>query len=138
MTGDYCRFAIARDRVARIGGCAPSPRRAHSRRHFRRIAMRASTKLAAAVVLALSVMSGCTPYIPVKDDFGTSAVVPAGDTPPEFAEFNVYNPQVNQLLADQYCATPYQPLDDKSVAASTGRLVQARGRCQTHIPLIGQ
>ena len=90
-----------------------------------------------AVVLLSSVVAGCTPYIPVKDDFGTSALVPAGDTPPEFAEFNVYNPQVNQLLADQYCATPYQPIDDQSLGAAPGRLVQARGRCQTHIPLWG-
>jgi hypothetical protein len=90
-----------------------------------------------AVVLLSSVAAGCTPYIPVKDDFATSALVPAGDTPPEFAEFNVYNPQVNQLLADQYCATPYQPLAVQSLGASPGRLIEARGRCQTHIPLWG-
>ena len=44
---------------------------------------------------------------------------------------------VNGLLADQLCATPYQPLEEKSLAAASGRLVQARGRCQTHIPLFG-
>ena len=90
------------------------------------------------VVLILSpLMAGCTPYIPVKDDFGTSALAPAGDLPPEFAEFNVYDPAVNTLLADQLCATPYQPLEEKSLGAASGRLVQARGRCQTHIPLFG-
>ena len=88
------------------------------------------------MLLSLTV-AGCTPFIPVKDDFGTSALVPAGDIPPEFAEFNLYNPGVNGLLADQICATPYQPLEDKSVGAAPGRLVQARGRCQTHIPILG-
>ena len=90
-----------------------------------------------ALVILSPLMAGCTPYIPVKDDFGTSALAPAGDMPPEFAEFNVYDPAVNGLLADQLCATPYQPLEEKSLGAATGRLVQARGRCQTHIPLFG-
>ena len=89
------------------------------------------------LVMLSPLMAGCTPYIPVKDDFGTSALAPAGDMPPEFAEFNVYDPAVNGLLADQLCATPYQPLEEKSFGAATGRLVQARGRCQTHIPLFG-
>jgi hypothetical protein len=90
-----------------------------------------------ALVLLLPILAGCTPYIPVKDDFGTSALAPAGDIPPEFAEFNAFNPAVNTLLADLICATPYQPLEEKVLGASTGRLVQARGRCQTHIPLLG-
>ena len=87
------------------------------------------------VVSAL--VAGCTPYIPVKPGFATSALAPAGDTPPEFAEFNNLNPAVNTLLADQICATPYQPLEEKSLGASTGRLVEARGRCRTHEPLFG-
>ena len=87
--------------------------------------------------LVLLTLAGCTPFIPVKDDVGTSALVPAGDIPPEFAEFNVYSPAVNPLLADQLCATPYQALEDKSIGASPGRLVVARGRCQTHIPILG-
>ena len=90
-----------------------------------------------ALVLLPSIVAGCTPYIPVKDDFGTSALAPAGDMPPEFAEFNVYDPAVNRLLASQLCATPYQPLEEKVLGASTGRLVRARGRCQTHTPLWG-
>jgi len=98
-----------------------------------RIAMRALL----ALVLLPSIMAGCTPYIPVKDDFGTSALAPAGDMPPEFAEFNVYDPAVNLLLADQLCATPYQPIEEKTLGAAGGQLVQARGRCQTHIPLFG-
>ena len=90
-----------------------------------------------ALVLLPSILVGCTPYIPVKDDFATSALAPAGDIPPEFAEFNAYDPSVNRLLATQLCATPYQPIEEKVLGASTGRLVQARGRCQTHIPLFG-
>ena len=90
-----------------------------------------------ALVVVSAIVAGCTPYIPVKDDFGTSALAPAGDIPPEFAEFNVYDPGVNALLADQLCATPYQPLEAKTLGASSGRLIQARGRCQTHIPLFG-
>ena len=90
-----------------------------------------------ALVLLPAIVAGCTPYIPVKDDFGTSALAPAGDLPPEFVEFNAYDPAVNTLLADQLCPTPYQPLEEKSLGASSGRLVQTRGRCQTHIPLFG-
>ena len=90
------------------------------------------------VVLLLSALvAGCAPYIPVRDDFGTSAAVPVGDIPPEFAEFNAYDPGINPLLADQMCATPYQPMEDKFLAASPGRIVQERGRCATHIPFWG-
>jgi len=104
--------------------------------------MRAVLALVLLSVAVLSVMgAGCTPYIPVKDDFGTSALAPpmgsGGDIPPEFAEFNAYSPAVNGLLADQICATPYQLLEEQSLGAASGRLVQARGRCQTHVPLFG-
>ncbi len=105
--------------------------------------------LPAFVVLSIGV-AGCTPYIPVKDDFGTSALVlpaapslavrgaHASDVPPEFAEFNAYDPAVNRLLATQICATPYQPLEEKPLGAASGGLLQARGRCQTHIPIFGE
>jgi len=101
-----------------------------------------------AVVLAGVLAFGCTPSIPVKDDFGVSALVPPapvrpagasrGDIPPEFTEFNAYDPSVNQLLAEQLCATPYQPLEGKALDAVPGRLVQLRGRCRTHIPFFGE
>ncbi|MGC2411779.1 MAG: hypothetical protein WA459_03655 [Stellaceae bacterium] len=94
-------------------------------------------RIVLALVILSPLMTGCTPYIPVKDDFGISALAPSGDVPPEFAEFNANDPAVNGLLADQLCATSYQPLEEKSLGASTGRLIQARGRCRTHIPLIG-
>jgi hypothetical protein len=35
------------------------------------------------VLALLSALAACAPYIPVKDDFGTSALVPYGDMPPE-------------------------------------------------------
>ena len=41
------------------------------------------------------------------------------------------------MLADQMCATPYQPLEDKYMAAAPGRIVQERARCATHIPFFG-
>ena len=102
--------------------------------------------LLAAVLLSATLLpaalAGCTPYIPVKDDFGTSAAIAPRatgvDIPPEYAEFNVYDPAVNGLLANQICATPYQPMEAKTLAAANGHLVQARGRCQTHIPLWGE
>jgi len=70
------------------------------------------------------------PYIPVKDDFGTSALKPTGNIPPEFADFNNYDPAVNGLLTDQICATPYIPLDDKSMRGAPGELIAADGRCR--------
>ena len=94
-------------------------------------------RVVVALMLLSPIVAGCTSFIPVKDDFGTSALVPAGDIPPEFAEFNLYNPGVNGLLADQICATPYLVLEEKGVGAAPGRLVEATARCQTHIPIIG-
>ncbi|HEV8680829.1 MAG TPA: hypothetical protein VGQ90_15745 [Stellaceae bacterium] len=94
------------------------------------------------LVLLSPLFAGCTPYIPVKDDFGTSALMPPTDSragiPPEIAEFNNFDPAVGRLVADQICATPYQPLEERSLGAASGRLVLVRGRCQTHIPLFGE
>lgn len=80
---------------------------------------------------------GCTPAIPVDDGFGTSALAPTANIPPEFAAFNAYDRSINPLLADQLCATSYQPLEQKALGAAPGQLVYAGGRCRTHIPLIG-
>ena len=96
-------------------------------------ALLAFVLLSAAAVLG----AGCTPVIPVKDDFGTSAMAPVGDIPPEFAEFNVFDPAVNNLLADQVCATSYQPMAVKTLGASSGKLIDARGRCRPHVPIFG-
>ena len=99
-------------------------------------ALFAFTLLSGALVVALQ--TSCTPYIPVKDDFGTSALAPTGDIPPEFAEFNAFDPRVNVLLQDQMCPTSYQPFEAKTLGASSGKLIDANGRCRTHVPLIGQ
>ncbi len=85
-----------------------------------------------ALALISLIAAGCTPYIPVKDAFGVSALAPTGTIPPEFAEFNSYNPRVNILLADQICATPYELLVVQSAEAAPGQIVAATGRCQTY------
>lgn len=90
-----------------------------------------------ALLLVPVLLAGCTPRIPVKEDFAVSALAPVGDIPPEFSEFNNFDPAVARLLADQICALPYQPLEEKTLGAAAGRLVQLRGRCATHIPLYG-
>jgi hypothetical protein len=90
-----------------------------------------------ALVLLSGLVAGCTPYIPVKPGFGTSALVPVGDIPPEFAEFNNFEPGVNRLLANQVCATPYQLYEEKAIHAIPGQIVQAYGRCRNHVPLFG-
>jgi hypothetical protein len=90
-----------------------------------------------ALMLLSAVLPGCTPYIPINDDFGTNALEPKSGVPPEFAEFNNYSPTVNTLVANQICATPYEQLQRRSVGAAPGEIIEARGRCATHIPLIG-
>jgi len=90
-----------------------------------------------ALLLLTTFLPACTPFIPVKDDFGTSALSPAPAIPPEVAEFNNYDPSVNPLLARQMCATSYQQLEERNLSASTGGVVEERGRCQTHVPLLG-
>jgi hypothetical protein len=90
--------------------------------------MRTLTAFALIALLA----AGCTPYIPVKDAFGTSALRPTGAIPPEFVEFNNYDPRVNALLADQICVTPYEIEVEKSAEAAPGEIVAARGRCQRY------
>jgi hypothetical protein len=95
-------------------------------------------------LLALGVLSvlgaifcgGCTPSIPVKSDFGTSALKPTGNIPPEFTEFNRYDPGVNALMADQICATPYIRLAEKSLRASPGELIAQEGRCRPYEVII--
>jgi hypothetical protein len=88
-------------------------------------------------LLLVSIFPGCTPYIPVEDAFGTSALNPTGNIPPEFAEFNNYDPSVNALLAEQSCATPYILLADKSLRGAPGELIAASGRCQPYEITLG-
>lgn len=77
-----------------------------------------------------ALLGGCTPFIPVKDAFGTSAVKPTGNIPPEFIEFNNYDPQANAIISDQICATPYHLNTEKSIRATPGEIVSWSGRCQ--------
>jgi len=95
-------------------------------------------RIAIAFVVLPVLFAGCTPNIPVKTDFGTSALAPSGDTPPEFAEFNSYDPAMGPLVADQICATPYTGVEQKGVAAAPGEIVTGRGSCQEHVPFIGE
>jgi hypothetical protein len=92
--------------------------------------------LALAVLVPL-IAAGCAPAIPAKDDFATSALVAKGEIPPEFAEFNRSDPRINARLSRQLCATPYTRLEEKSLGAEPGRLAAWRGRCETHVPIIG-
>jgi hypothetical protein len=82
--------------------------------------------------LLVNLAVGCTTYIPVEDAFTASALKPTGNIPPEFAEFNNYDPEVNALLADQVCATPYIALQEKSLRAAPGELIAETGRCRPY------
>jgi hypothetical protein len=87
-----------------------------------------------ALALLCLFAAGCTPYIPVKDEFGVSALRPTGEIPPEFAEFNRYDPRINPLLADQLCATPYQIQAVKALDAAPGEILAAQARCEIYKP----
>ncbi|HTZ35384.1 MAG TPA: hypothetical protein VMB84_05125 [Stellaceae bacterium] len=94
-------------------------------------------RLILALALVSPLVAGCTPYLPEKLDFGTSAAVPKGEIPPEFAAFNAFDPGINPVLASQICATPYTANDTEVNNASPGQLVTAHGVCATHQPILG-
>jgi hypothetical protein len=77
-------------------------------------------------------LQGCTPFIPIKNAFGTSAVKPTGNIPPEFLEFNNYDPRANAVIADQMCATPYVLNAERSLRATPGELVEWSGLCEPY------
>lgn len=89
-------------------------------------------KISATLLLLGLLAAGCTPEIPVKDEFGVSALRAIGTIPPEFVEFNRYDPRLNGLLSDQICATRYQPETIKSLEAAPGDILEAQGRCATY------
>jgi hypothetical protein len=89
------------------------------------------------LVLAAPLVTGCTPFIAERLDFGTTAAVPKGDIPPEYAGFNNYDPAVNPVLADQICATYYQPRTVSTSDSTPGQLVYATGTCAPHRVLLG-
>ncbi len=78
---------------------------------------------------AAAVLGGCANPIPVRRGIGTSALEKKGEIPPEFAEFNNYDPRVNALLAGQICATPYRVLQQKTMPMEPGALVAWRIEC---------
>jgi hypothetical protein len=82
--------------------------------------------------LAPMLLGGCTPFIPIKDAFSTSAVKPSGNIPPEFLDFNNFDTQANTVVADQLCATPFVLNTEKSLRATPGELVAWRGRCEPY------
>jgi hypothetical protein len=95
-------------------------------------------RIALALVVLPILFAGCSPNIPTKPDFGTSALVPSGDTPPEFAQFNAYDPATGPMVAQLMCATPYTAVEQKSVDAAPGEIITGRGSCQAHVPFIGE
>ena len=95
--------------------------------------MRYSCTFGLISVLLASLAGACTPYIPVEDAFTTSALKPTGNIPPEFVEFNNYDPELNALLADQVCATPYSPIQEKSLRGAPGELIAETGRCKPYV-----
>jgi len=90
-----------------------------------------------ALILVAPLAAGCTPYIPERLDFGTSALAPQGDIPPEYAGFNNYDPGVNAVMANQICATSYQPSQLTTADAAPGQMVKATGTCAPHRVLLG-
>jgi hypothetical protein len=96
--------------------------------------MRAASFLAIFCLLA----AGCTPNIPVKPEFGISALQTTGDTPPEFLEFNRYDPRLNPVLADQMCATPPTTEVVKALDAVPGEILAAQAKCARYQPWFAQ
>ena len=101
-------------------------------RHTRLLQTSTGMRLFSFVLVALTLLGGCTPFIPIKDAFSTSAVKPTGNIPPEFLAFNNFGPQTNALISDQLCATPYLLNTEKSARATPGELVAWRGRCERY------
>src|ERR1700732_5183540 len=94
-------------------------------------------RLLLALMLVPPLLAGCTPYLAAKNDFGTSARWPPEGTPPEFADFSTMDPAINMLLANQICATSYQPREVGRIDAQPGQLATARGTCAPHTPILG-
>ena len=91
-----------------------------------------------ALALASALLAGCTDTIPYKDDFGVSASQVSGKIPPEYRRFNNYDWRTDPLLASQICATPYVPLEEKSMPAAPGEIVAWRARCEPYAIHLGR
>lgn len=90
-----------------------------------------------ALALLMPVLAACGTPIPAKDEFGATALLAAGDIAPGYAEFNRFDAAMNDLVADQICAGPHRPLEEKVMPAVPGRFEQLISRCRTHVPLFG-
>ena len=90
-----------------------------------------------ALIVVAPLAASCSPYIPERLDFGTSALAPKGNIPPEYVGFNNYDPGVNDVMASQICATSYQPRTVATADASPGQMVTATGTCAPHTVLLG-
>jgi hypothetical protein len=91
-----------------------------------------AVKFSLYLALPAALLGGCTPYIPIKDAFTASAAKPTGNIPPEFLAFNNYDPQVNAIVTDQMCATPYILNTVKSLRATPGEFVTWTGQCEPY------
>ena len=90
-------------------------------------------RLVPVLVLLPLLLAGCADHIPLKTGFDTSALKPVAEIPPEFAEFNNYDPGVNRLVADQLCAQPHIRLAEKNLPAEPGELVADHWRCWPYV-----
>jgi hypothetical protein len=84
------------------------------------------------IAFAAALLAGCTPFIPIRDTFRTSAAKATGNIPPEFLAFNNYDPQVNAVITDQMCATPYILNTEKSLRATPGEFITWTGLCEPY------
>jgi hypothetical protein len=111
------------------GPCISGPRQAHC---VAQPLVETVVRFLIYLAVPVTFLGGCTPYIPIKDNFTTSAAIPIGNLPPEFLAFNNYDPQVNAYVADQMCATPYILNTEKQLRATPGEFVTWTGRCEPY------
>jgi hypothetical protein len=93
-------------------------------------------RLALAVALLSLLLAGCADQIPLKSGFGTTGLEPVGSIPPEFAEFNNYDPGVGALIADQLCAEPDILLEAKNLPGEPGELLADHWRCRPYVTAV--
>jgi hypothetical protein len=91
-----------------------------------------SVSLCLAVATAAALLAGCADDIPVRRDNGSSALRAKGEIPPEYLLFNKFDPQVNALLAQQYCATPHRVVGTKAMPAEPGEIIASRFECDPY------
>jgi len=93
-------------------------------------------RLISLMICCQAILAGCTPYIPVKDDFATSALARRRH-PARVRRVQTPMTRRQYPVAAQLCATSYSRSRRRSRRVDRFDWSQARGRCQTHIPLFG-